>query len=566
MNSNRKKKEILVCWLVAASILMVVDRNADADFVFDQAHNSGPIINTSRHEIEPIPEPLLMWFARRNASNEWEEWTVSRATENDSWENPVNYGPWDESDWNLIKSTPSHTTADGLELYFYASEERKPDGYGRYDIWMKKRENMDDDWGPAINLGPTVNNNYDQALPAISPDGLELYYSGWDVDAGPGGSGKSDLWITRRSTRDEPWGEPDNLGPTVNSASFDARPILVADGLLLLFESERPGGYGSSDLYMMKRATISDQWSEPMNLGPNVNGPDSDEQAFLSPDCSTVYFHSNRSGGYGGYDIWQVSIKPIVDLNGDGIVNADDVCIIVDHWGEDYSLCDIGPTPFGDGIVDVEDLKVLAGHLFEEIGLVAHWKLDETEGDTAHDSIEGNDGFGPPDLLWRPEDGKVGGALELDGIDDSIVTSFSLNPAQGSFSAFTWIKGGGPGQVALSQNDGVDWLLADEDGHFMTALRRGSSGRMLTSGYVITDGDWHHIGVIWDGMHRHLYADGVEAAEDTTNLGYLSASNGSLCIGCGNAFDAGTFFSGLIDDIRIYDRALSKEEIASLAH
>jgi inhibitor of cysteine peptidase len=60
-----------------------------------------------------------------------------------------------------------------------------------------------------------------------------------------------------------------------------------------------------------------------------------------------------------------VTIEPVVDLNGDGIVDAADMCIIVDHWGEDYSLCDIGPMPWGDGIVDVEDLKVLAEHLFE---------------------------------------------------------------------------------------------------------------------------------------------------------------------------------------------------------
>ena len=260
--------------------------------------------------------------------------------------------------------------------------------------------------------------------------------------------------------------------------------------------------------------------------------------------------------------------EPIVDLNGDGIVNAIDMCIMVEHWGEDYSLCDIGPMPWGDGIVDVEDLKVLAEHMFEENfppGLLAYWKLDETEGDTAHDSIEGNDGFGPPDLIWRPEDGKVGGALELDGIDDSVVTTFSLNPVQTTFSAFAWIKGGGPEQVALSQNDGVNWLLADSEGQLMTALRRGSSGPRLTSEYVITDGDWHHIGVVWDKSHRHLYADGIEVAEDSNNVGYLSSSNGNLCIGCGNSFDAGSFFSGLIDDVRIYNKALYAEEIAALA-
>ncbi len=57
----------------------------------------------------------------------------------------------------------------------------------------------------------------------------------------------------------------------------------------------------------------------------------------------------------------------IADLNRDGIVDSADMCIMVDHWGEYYPLCDIGPPPFGDGIVDVQDLIVLAEHLFEEV-------------------------------------------------------------------------------------------------------------------------------------------------------------------------------------------------------
>ena len=70
------------------------------------------------------------------------------------------------------------------------------------------------------------------------------------------------------------------------------------------------------------------------------------------------------------YDFWQVPVLPIVDLNRDGNVDANDMCIIVDNWDTDNSLCDIAPMPWGDGIVDVEDLIVLAEHLFEEFPLV----------------------------------------------------------------------------------------------------------------------------------------------------------------------------------------------------
>jgi hypothetical protein len=76
-------------------------------------------------------------------------------------------------------------------------------------------------------------------------------------------------------------------------------------------------------------------------------------------------------GGFGRSDIWWVPIVPIVDLNGDGIVDSSDMGIMVHHWHTNEPFCDIDPAPFGDGIVDVQDLIVLAEHLFEEFPLVA---------------------------------------------------------------------------------------------------------------------------------------------------------------------------------------------------
>ena len=97
----------------------------------------------------------------------------------------------------------------------------------------------------------------------------------------------------------------------------------------------------------------------------------------------------------------------------------------------------MGPTPLGDGTVDIQDVAVLAGYWLKEFGLIAHWELDETDGWAAHDSTGAHDGFvmtGNP--LWRPSDGKVNGALELDGIDDFVSAPFVLNPAEGPFSVF----------------------------------------------------------------------------------------------------------------------------------
>jgi hypothetical protein len=265
-----------------------------------------------------------------------------------------------------------------------------------------------------------------------------------------------------------------------------------------------------------------------------------------------------------------VIVRPIVDFNGDGIVDAADMCIMIDHWGTDNSMCDIGPMPWGDGIVDVEDLIVLAGHLFTDYRAIAQWKLDELEGDIAFDSVGVYDArlYGEP--LWQPTGAGTVGALQFDGTDDYASTNFIINPGSVEFSVIAWTKGSSPGQVIISQksgfgNVGATWLGMDaSDGKLITGLT-SPAGDPLESETVITDGQWHHIGFVWDGSYRTLYVDGIEAAKDTVGLTELTSSTGGMYIGVGKDRASTSFFSGLIDDIRIYKKALSSEEIAVLA-
>jgi N-acetylneuraminic acid mutarotase len=265
------------------------------------------------------------------------------------------------------------------------------------------------------------------------------------------------------------------------------------------------------------------------------------------------------------------------DFNGDGIVDAADMCIMVEHWLTEDTLCDIAPPPYGDGIVDVQDLILLSEHLFEEIlppELIAYWKLDETEGTIAYELAGGKDGYIFGDPSWQPNEGIKDGALQFDGVDDYIVSEFYLNPANGPFSVCAWIKGGAPGQVIISQKDGngsgQTWLGMDAlNGNLMTELVPPPIGRFnpepLESQSQITDGQWHHIGFVWDGTFRSLYVDGIQVARDARALTQLLNANGGLYIGSNKNLDTGTFFSGLIDDVRIYNVSLSEEEVAKLS-
>ncbi|MHC4072190.1 MAG: dienelactone hydrolase family protein [Planctomycetota bacterium] len=206
--------------------------------------------------------------------------------------------------------------------------------------------------------------------------------------------------------------------------------------------------------------------------------------------------------------------------------------------------------------------------------LVAHYKLDEIEGDIASDSDGHNHGTLHGDPAWQHGGGKIGGALQFDGFDDYIDTPIVLNPADGAFSTFVWIKGGAPGQVMISQTDGAGagetWIGTDpSQGKLLTGLVPPAGGRTspsaLQSEFVVTDGQWRHVGFVWDGSRRYLYVDGAEVARDAGTLIPLKSSDGGLHIGVGNSLVAGSFWAGLIDDVRIYNQALSADEIGRMA-
>lgn len=174
---------------------------------------------------------------------------------------------------------------------------------------------------------------------------------------------------------------------------------------------------------------------------------------------------------------------------------------------------------------------------------------------TAYDSFGANDGFIVGNPVWLPEGGQIGGAIQLDGVDDYVGTPFVWNPGDGAFSVFAWVQGGGPDQVIVSQFDGKDWLLVDAAGVLVTNLRQTARGSdTLSSQVVVADGSWHRVGLTWGGTTRSLYVDGVTVAEDEPG-GMPDVSEG-LNIGCSANLEPSSFFSGRIDDVHIYNRAV----------
>jgi N-acetylneuraminic acid mutarotase len=252
----------------------------------------------------------------------------------------------------------------------------------------------------------------------------------------------------------------------------------------------------------------------------------------------------------------------IIDFNGDGIVDIKDLLRLIESWGQADPMCDIAPHPSGDGVVDALDLELLMSYWEQPIDdpfLLSHWTFDETEGTIAYDIAGISDAYLMGDPVWQPDTGKVGGALMFDGVNDYAFTPVALSPADGPFSVFAWIKGGATGQVIFSQSNGANWLMADSDlGCLMTELMPPAVGRSrpqpLKSESVITDDQWHRVGFVWDGINRTLYVDDILVAED--KQANLQGSDSGLYIGTGKAVESGTYWSGLIDDVRISNRAV----------
>jgi hypothetical protein len=530
---------------------------AQADFTFGAPVNiqsTFPFLDLAKEFIDCFPVDGLEMYIESNrvgGQGNRDLWVCKRASPEDDWGPPEGLGPTVNSAGNDLAAS---VTADGLELYFISD---RPGGHGNYDLYVSKRATGNSPWGAAVNLGPKVNTSYTDYGPSVSSDGLELYLS----SDRPGGHGIADIYVSKRATTQDPWGDPADLGPAVNSPSYQEGPGLSGDGLLLLFQSGRSGGFGNCDLWLTQRASRSAPWELAVNLGPMVNGPTRDCRLCLVPDGSALYFRQLNQSNNAFIAYCKVPILPTVDFNGDGKVDGFEVCRMANCWGTDDSLCDIGPMSWGDGIIDTNDLTVLAKYIGQDVDvndptLIAHWALDETGGMMAADSAGDSDAMVLGNAVWQPAEGKLDGALAFDGKDDFATTGKPvLDPAAGPFSAIAWVKGGGANRVIVSQASGADWLYLNQFGMLTTDLTSSDrNGTILTSDAYVLDDQWHRVALTWDGTSRTLYMDYVEVARDTPTD--LKASSGKLLIGVGKTMAATSFWSGLIDEVRIYNRAV----------
>ncbi|HXC04786.1 MAG TPA: OmpA family protein, partial [Bacteroidia bacterium] len=165
---------------------------------------------------------------------------------------------------------------------------------------------IDGKWGEIKNCGPVINDKTAwDSQPSISADGQTLYFA----SDRPGGYGGSDIWTSHKK-KDGSWDTPVNLGPTINTAGEEKTPFIHSDSETLYFSSDGLPGFGGQDIFYVRKDDKG-AWEEPKNIGSPINTPNADVGFFVSTDGHYGYFASNqkqKNQGPGGYDIYSFEL------------------------------------------------------------------------------------------------------------------------------------------------------------------------------------------------------------------------------------------------------------------
>ena len=260
--------------------------------------NMGPEINTADDEYLPVAtaDESTLIFTRKINNNE------------DFYKSIKVDGKWQTATYLSDQiNTPEYNegaqsiSQDGKYLFFTGCN--RPDGLGHCDIYVAQKKG--DDWGKPFDLSPPVNTPGWEAQPSISADGRTLYF----VSNRAGGYGGYDIW--KSTLTDKGWGEPENMGPNINTAFDEQSPFIHPDDSTLYFCSTGWPGLGGMDLFV-SRLGIEGKWQKPENLGYPINSNGNESGLTVTANGDSAFYSSNNLGGYGGYDIYTFELPPKV--------------------------------------------------------------------------------------------------------------------------------------------------------------------------------------------------------------------------------------------------------------
>ena len=214
-------------------------------------------------------------------------------------------------------NTPAHDACtsispDGKQIFLYKNDVNDKMSRGG-DVFVSKINSGK--WKTPEQFGKPVASSYWEGGACISPDGKKLFFT----SERKGGLGGSDIWMIERIGKKE-WGEPKNLGAPINSQYDEGGMFIAPDGKTLFFCSNGPNSMGSYDIF--KTVFENGKWSEPMNLGYPINSSGKEGQLTIAANGKTVYFSSERAGGLGESDIYMINLKDYAILEKDNKIKT----------------------------------------------------------------------------------------------------------------------------------------------------------------------------------------------------------------------------------------------------
>jgi len=290
------------------------DANEDLHLTFGMVYQQQDQIDNAMKE--------FMWHKRKYAANpkkqkedEIDHLIAECALAKQMEANPVNVkiknaGESINSEYD--DKSPS-ITADGSTLIFTSI---RPLAVGNMkvskdpsqvfdNVYLCKWDSTKNDWGLSYPIEGDVNHAYTHtSCTSISPDGNYIFlYRNSSTGASLGG----DIYMSKKAKNGK-WGLPISVGKPVNTSYYEDGACLSPDGTTLYFVSERPGGFGRADIYKSDRISRT-EWGTPENLGPVVNSDYDEGAPFMAADGRTLFFSSDGHSSMGGYDIFKTSMN-----------------------------------------------------------------------------------------------------------------------------------------------------------------------------------------------------------------------------------------------------------------
>lgn len=272
------------------------NKNPAGDYVFAPM-NLGDSVNSEKSEYYPsITINDSMFVFTRRGEGYREDFFESIILGNRQYSKATLI----KGDINLEPSKGAiNISQDGEWLIFAGYNFRG--GYGDFDLYISYYTPTG--WSEPENLGRNINTESWESSPSLSPDKRALYFS----SNRPGGYGGKDLYVSYRMPNGK-WGPAKNMGPTINTVGDELAPFIHADNATLYFTSDGLPGYGNSDIFLCRKG-FNNEWGAPENLGYPINTIESEGSLFVAADGKTAFYASDRSDSRGDLDIYTFELR-----------------------------------------------------------------------------------------------------------------------------------------------------------------------------------------------------------------------------------------------------------------